>query len=249
MFYVYSRRMSTHSDATLLVHIATGVVGIVSGFAALYAAKGARLHRASGMVFVYTMLTMSILGAVMAAARNKEPASNVPVGVLTAYLVMTALTTVRPLPAGSRWLGTLATVAAAAVTVALLTFGFQGLLSADGQSHGVPAFPFLLFGTVGLAASAGDIRLMRSGDLRGAARLTRHLWRMCFALGLAAFSFVPRLAPMVPKPLRTLPVLVSPVLVVLVTMVYWLWRVRPSRTDRHVARAAPDWNENSPAPV
>jgi uncharacterized membrane protein len=78
--------MSTYRDATLLVHIATGVVGIVSGFAALYTAKGARLHRASGTVFVYTMLTMSILGAVMAAVRNKEPASNIPVGVLTAYL-------------------------------------------------------------------------------------------------------------------------------------------------------------------
>jgi hypothetical protein len=162
---------------------------------------------------------------------------------------MTAMTTVRPLPVGYRFLGTLATLTAAAVTAALFTFGVEGLLSADGQSHGVPAFPYLLFGTVGLAASAGDIRLMRSGDLRGAPRLTRHLWRMCFALGLAAFSFVPRLAPMVPKPLRTLPLLVSPVLVVLVTMTYWLWRVRPGRTDRHVSGATPEWNENSPAPV
>jgi hypothetical protein len=85
------------------VHIIAGGLGIVFGFVALYAAKGARLHRKSGTLFVYAMLTMSVLGAAMAAVWGRAPASNVPVGLLTAYLVMTALTTVRPPSAGSRW--------------------------------------------------------------------------------------------------------------------------------------------------
>lgn len=216
----------------LPVHIVAGALGIATGFVALYTAKGGGLHRKSGLVFVYTMLTMAILGAGIAAVWNKQPASNVPVGVLTAYMVFTGFTTVRPLSPGFSWLDVLGTVLALAVGLTLMVFGLEALAGADATSHGVPAFPLLLFGTIGLLATAGDVRVMRSGALRGAPRLARHLWRMCFALGLAAFAFVPRLAPMLPARFRSLPVLVLPVLIVLVTMLYWLWRVRFRRSVR-----------------
>jgi uncharacterized membrane protein/heme/copper-type cytochrome/quinol oxidase subunit 4 len=231
------------TDPTLLVHIIAGSLGVVSGFVALYAAKGAGLHRKSGMVFVCTMLTMSILGATMAALRGREPASNIPVGVLTAYMVFTALTTVRPLSARARWLDLFGTLVALAVGLTMLTFGLEALVSADGQSHGLPAFPFLMFSAVGLGAGAGDVRMMRAGGLRGASRIARHLWRMCLALALAVFAFVPRLGRMLPQRFRIFPLLVLPVVVVLVTMIYWLWRVRARRRDRTVviagAREAP----------
>ena len=48
------------------------------------------------MVFVYAMITMALMGSVMAVVRDAAPAANVPVGLLTAYLVITALVTVRP---------------------------------------------------------------------------------------------------------------------------------------------------------
>jgi len=41
-----------------LLHIVAGLLGLVSGAVALYALKGARLHRQSGMLFVYAMVTM-----------------------------------------------------------------------------------------------------------------------------------------------------------------------------------------------
>ena len=44
----------------LLVHIVGGTLGLVSGFVALFAAKGARLHRSSGMLFVSAMLTLGL---------------------------------------------------------------------------------------------------------------------------------------------------------------------------------------------
>ena len=210
----------------LPVHIVSGVLGIATGFVALYTVKGGWLHRQSGMVFVYTMLTVAILGAGIAAVWNKQPASNVPVGVLTAYMVFTGFTTVRPLSPGYRWLDVLGLAVALAVGLTLMTFGLEALVSPGGAKYGVPAFPLLLFGTIRLLATAGDVRVMRSGALHGAPRLARHLWRMCFALGLAAFAFVPRLAPMLPARFRSLPVLVLPVLIVLLTMLYWLWRVR-----------------------
>ena len=42
---------------TLLVHFLAGGLGLVFGYVALSAAKGAPLHRKSGMLFVYAMLT------------------------------------------------------------------------------------------------------------------------------------------------------------------------------------------------
>ena len=83
------------TQMTLAVHIVAGALGIVAGFVALSVAKGARLHRRSGMTFVYAMITMALLGGLMALARNKSPEGNVPVALLTIYLTITALTTVR----------------------------------------------------------------------------------------------------------------------------------------------------------
>ncbi|MGH7561110.1 MAG: hypothetical protein ACRENB_08820 [Gemmatimonadales bacterium] len=90
----------------------------------------------------------------------------------------------------------------------------------------MPAFPFFLFGIVGVLAGAGDFRVIRSGARQGAARLRRHLWRMSFALFIAALSFF-------------IGLLALPVLAVLVAMFYWLWRIGPfartHRASRHVS--------------
>jgi hypothetical protein len=43
--------------------------------------------------------------------------------------------------------------------------------------------------SVCLLAAAGDIRMLLRGGLLGVARISRHLWRMCFGLFIAAGSF------------------------------------------------------------
>ncbi len=218
---------------TLLVHIIAGALGLVTGFVALYAAKGAGLHRRSGMLFVYAMVVMCIAGLGVAIGRGAAPAINVPAALLTAYLVITALTTVRPPIAGADRLNVGGMLVALAVGVVSLTFGLEALAN-GGTRNGMPTFPFFMFGVVGLLASAGDLRMIRTGALRGAPRLVRHLWRMSFALFIAALSFFIGQADVFPKALRVPPLLVLPVLAVLVTMVYWLWRVRIRRTFRGI---------------
>ena len=69
---------------TLALHIITGSLGLISGFVALYAAKGATLHRKAGMVFVYVMLTMSASGMVIAAVGGVAPRLNIPAALVTA---------------------------------------------------------------------------------------------------------------------------------------------------------------------
>jgi hypothetical protein len=92
-----------------------------------------------------------------------------------------------------------------------------------------------MFGVVGIVASAGDLRVLRSGAPQGLPRLARHLWRMSFALFVAALSFFIGQSQVIPAPVRILPLLALPVLVVLVTMVYSLWRVRVRQSVRGIA--------------
>jgi hypothetical protein len=58
---------------------------------------------------------------------------------------------------------------------------------------------------------------------------------MCFALFIAALSFFIGQAKVIPEPYRNRGLLALPVLAVLVTMLYWLWRVRRKRAIRGVA--------------
>jgi hypothetical protein len=220
---------------TLLLHIAAGGLGLVAGFIALYSSKGAPLHRRAGIVFVYAMLAMCAAGLTIAVGRGVAPAINVPAALLAASLVVTALTTVRPPSAASRRLDGAAMLVALAVGVASLAFAAEAIAN-GGTRQGMPAFPFVMFGVVGTLAAAGDFRVMRTGAPHGARRLARHLWRMSFALFIAALSFFIGQAKVFPKPVRIMPLLALPVLAVLVTMLYWLWRVRARRTSAAVAR-------------
>jgi hypothetical protein len=167
----------------------------------------------------------------IAAVRSAAPAMNIPAGLTTAYLVVTALITVRPPSAASR-----------RVAVAAMLFGLSvGLTSlvlavamlADGRAGRTGmAYPLFMFGIVGLTAGLADVRVIRSGGLHGAARLTRHLWRMCFALLVATLSFFVGQAQVFPEAIRNSGLVAVPVLAVLASMLYWLWRVRGRRSGR-----------------
>jgi hypothetical protein len=118
-----------------------------------------------------------------------------------------------------------------AVTATNMLFGAQAVAS-GGSRQGIPAFPFFLFSTVGVLASIGDFRVLRSGPLRGARRIVRHLWRMSFGLYIAAMSFFIGQAKVIPKPIRIYPLLAVPPFVVLIVMFYWMWRLRSKRPDK-----------------
>jgi hypothetical protein len=221
---------------TYLVHIVAGTLGLLTGYVAISVTKGGTLHRRSGMVFVYTMLTMAVFGLAIAVVRGIAPEINVPAALLTSAMALTALTTVRPLKAGSRWVDLGATVVSFAVGFIMLSWAFEAIAN-GGKRNGMPAFPFFLFGIVGMLAGIGDLRVIRSGPLTGASRLARHLWRMCFALFIAALSASVQFVKMLPEPFRGVrPLFVLPVLAVIVAMFYWLWRVRLRRSLQGIVR-------------
>lgn len=217
----------------LALHLAGGALAIGSGFVTLYAAKGAALHRRSGTIFAYAMLSTPFTGAAVMAAGGRTSPANVLAGLLTTYLVITALTTVSARSARVQRLDRDAMVAA-------LTFGIVGVASAlgilalAGPSGRGLAIALLIVGGVALPAGLGDRRMIRAGGLGPAPRLKRHLWRMCLALFIVLASFV--FARRVPEALRVLPIRLIP-FVVPVTMSIWLWRLRRRRTPTGVTVA------------
>ena len=91
----------------------------------------------------------------------------------------------------------------------------------------------VILGSVLLLAAAGDLRIMRFGVPRGGPRLARHLWRMCFALFIAAgsfFSIRERVERILPDPFTSGPMRALPIVLLFGAMFYWLWRVRGRRT-------------------
>ena len=212
----------------LPVHIVAGGLAIVFGGVALLAPKGAFIHRRIGLLFVYAMLTMGISGSIL-AIRQSWTNMNALGGVMSAYFVITALTTVRRPSAWTRSLNLTALLVAIALTLIDTSLGVKAFASPDGAINGVPFFMLFFMATVTGLAAAGDIRLWRSASLPASLRLARHLWRMCFALFIAAgsfFSIRERVAKILPDPFTTPAMRALPVALVFVAMFYWLWRVR-----------------------
>src|SRR5258708_34412752 len=77
----------------LPVHVAGGIVGMLSGTAALIFRKGGRWHVLAGKVFVASMLIMSTFAVYLAVLKHQP--GNIGGGILTFYLNLTAWLTPR----------------------------------------------------------------------------------------------------------------------------------------------------------
>jgi uncharacterized membrane protein len=214
----------------LPLHIAAGVLALVFGYVALFAAKGGTLHRKSGLFFVAAMVTMALSGALMEALKTSLTSVNVVAGLITFYFVTTALLTVRPRIQASSWIDRAGVVLALSVSVLAFIAGVD--LAGRGRPEAAPSF---IFGIVGLLGAAGDIRMIRARGIQGPRRITRHLWRMCFAMWVAAASFFWGPPNRVPEVIRIPALQAAAVLVPVFAMLYWLWRVRIRKSLRGLA--------------
>ena len=208
----------------LLLHIASGTLGMLSGFVAVFLRKGSRRHAIAGKVFVISMLILSSSGAYLAIAKHQP--CNVLGGMLTFYLVATAWVTVRRKEAGTGifdWGALLIVLPVAAVE---LTLGLEAAISPTGLKYEYPPWPYFIFGAVALLATVGDIRMLVRGGIAGSQRLARHLWRMCFALFIAAMSIFLARQQIFPAILQRTGVLIFLSVLPLLLMIFWLFRIR-----------------------
>jgi len=209
----------------LTLHICGAVIGLLSGTAALIFRKGSRSHRTAGNIFFVSMLIMSMSGAFIAAFL-KPNMGNVFGGVVTFYLVGTGWLTVL------RKEGETGLVEFGLLLVALaaggggVVYGWEAAHSATGLKEGYPPAPYLVFGALSLWSAAFDVRMLVRGGLSGAPRIARHLWRMCVAFLIAAFSFFLGKQQHFPAAIRGSLALNAPMILIMIVMIYWLIRVR-----------------------
>lgn len=230
---------------TFVLHILSGAIALVSGVLALCVRKGGRLHRVSGDVFVVSMLVMAIFAGVLGAIRPGQTI-NIFIAGFTLYLVVTAwLTTRRKAKvAGAPEIIALLVALLLCAPFALIDFqivtGVTVFKSAF-KIQGPILVALCVFSAIMATAAIGDLRVVLGRGVSGVARVSRHLWRMCFALALTFGSaFTNGFARLLPGPYHVPRVFFLPQLLMLLVLLYWIVRVRfPGWAGRPVKAAQP----------
>jgi hypothetical protein len=208
----------------LLLHIASGTLGMLSGFVAIFLRKGSRRHGLAGNVFVLAMISLSVTGTYLALMKSQP--GNVMGGIVTFYLVTTAWLTARRRdgqPGMFDWGALMIAVGLAAFAI---TSGIEAVLSPSGLKYDYPPWPYFMMGSVATLAVIGDIRMMVRRGIHGTQRIARHLWRMSFALFIAASSIFMARQQIFPAFMRKTGMLMVLSFLPLALMVFWLIRVR-----------------------
>jgi hypothetical protein len=207
----------------LPVHIGGGVLGILSGAAALAFRKGSPRHALAGKVFVWSMLVMASAALYLAILKDQTP--NVLGGVLTIYLITTGWLTARGRENKTSFLTWGLPLIPLAGSAWGLVIGVEKIASRTPPDDGVPLEMNLVVGFLMLLAGGGDIRMMLRG-LSGTKRLVRHLWRMCAGLFVATGSFFLGQQRVFPPGLRGSILLTVLGFLPLAFLIFWLLRVR-----------------------
>jgi len=183
------------------------------------------------------MLSLGASGTYLALL--KPDLGSILNGVFTFYLVATAWMTARRKDSKAGVFDWAALLVALAVGGSHMTFGFQAALSLTGSKGGYPAVLYFVFGSLALLAATGDLRMLARGSISGGQRLARHLWRMCFALFIAAGSLFLARQQIFPAFMRETGTLYLLSFLPLILMIFWLIRIRFAKAYRKTAAVSP----------
>jgi uncharacterized membrane protein len=180
-----------HVGAAMLLwtHIAGGAAGIATGAIAIASRKGGKIHRAVGKAFFGVMLVCYVVATAVAPFLDEGQRTNTIAGLMALYLLLSGWAAAqRPEITAGVW-QVVGLIAALTIGGAGALFMQMGLSDPTGTIDGSPPQAFVLFMVAGLFAAAGEINVLARRKLSGPARVSRHLWRMCFSLFIASGSF------------------------------------------------------------
>jgi uncharacterized membrane protein len=222
-------------DLTLAVfalHIGGGAVGLVSGTVAVIARKGARLHRKAGTVFVISMTVMAVFGCYLGFVMPDQRV-NVFISVFALYLIATAWLAATRRDGAVGLYEKIALLVGVCLCAPFVILSFQLALGLTPLFKSAVPFkgPVLIaiygFTSVLVVAALGDARVVLAGGISGVSRISRHLWRMCLGLTLAAGSgFTNGFARLLPGPYHVPPAFFLPQFIPLCLLIFWMIRVR-----------------------
>jgi hypothetical protein len=202
------------------IHIGGGLIALVSGTAAIAVRKGGAVHGSAGTWFCAAMLVLGVTAAILEPLR---PVPGSPVGgIMVCYFVLTSWMTARRRDGRAGWIEKTACAAALGLAALMAWGGFTGATT--------PAGPGPVFALAGLCllAGMGDLKAILR-RLTPVQRISRHLWRMCFAFFIATGSFFLGQQDVLPEAIRGSPILFAPAFAPFAVMAFWLVRVRFSK--------------------
>jgi hypothetical protein len=206
-------------SALMWIHIAGGMIALLTGAVAVAVRKGGRVHGSAGTWFCASMLVLGVTASILGPL--KTPPDSPLGGMLVCYFVATAWMAARRRDGTAGMfemlaclfvLGAAAATAWAAVTGAATTPAGAG--------------PVFVFAGACLLAGLGDLRTILRRRLTPAQRLSRHLWRMCVAFFIATGSFFLGQQDVLPQAVRGSPVLFVLAFAPFAVMLFWLARLR-----------------------
>jgi uncharacterized membrane protein len=208
-----------------IFHVAAALTALLFGTLALVYRKGSRRHRWTGDVYVVAMLCMAGAGGYLAFVKSQP--SNVLAASLTSYLVATAWAATRRRDGETDVFDWVALVAGATVAAAFATNFYDAARSGEDLVG-----PYAIFGLIALVAATSDVRMIADGGWNRPGRVARHLWRMSVTMVIATMSFFVGQQHLFPEAVRGSALLAAPGVLVIVVMLFWLYRVWFTKTYR-----------------
>ena len=213
------------------IHIAGGLVALIAGTAAVAGRKGGSLHARAGTWFFVAMLVLGVTASILEPFRT-PPGSPVG-GMLVCYFVLTAWVAARRRDGTTGRFEIAACAAALGMAALMLWSAFNGATTPAG------AGPVFALGLLCLVAGLGDLKAVLRRKLSAAQRISRHLWRMCFAFFIATGSFFIGQQDVMPETVQGSPVLFVLGLAPFGIMAFWLVRLRFAKAVRWLSLRLP----------
>ena len=210
----------------LWAHIAGGSIALLSGAVAVTARKGGPLHVRAGTWFFASMLVLGVTATILAVLEGK-PSMEVG-GILTCYFVATSWVTARRRDGTT---GKFEIIACAFALGAAATMTWAGL-TAVAPPTPVGRGPVFALAGVCLFAGVLDLHAILRKRLTPTQRISRHVWRMCFAFFIATGSFFLGQQGVMPQAVRGSSILFVLAFAPFAVMAFWVVRLRLSKRLR-----------------
>jgi len=220
------------TNPILMAHITSGLVAIIAGAVAVIVRKGGLVHVRAGIWFAASMFILGATAAILEPFRTPEPGSPVP-ALLVCYFVATSWVTARRSDGMTGTFEVVACVLALGAAAAIAGGGLTGTTTPVGSG------PIFAFAGVCLIGGLGDLNAVLRKKLSAAQRLSRHLWRMCFAFFIATGSFFLGQQDVMPKEVRGAPILFVLAFAPLAIMAFWLVWLRFAKGMRRISLRIP----------
>jgi hypothetical protein len=219
-------------DAIMAIHIAGGMLALLSGGVAVAMRKGGAMHASAGKCFAVSMLVLGVTASILEPFRS-PPGSPIG-GIMVCYFVATSWMTARRRDGAT---GTFEIIACAAALGTAVLIAWGGVTGAATTPVG--SGPVFVLAGLCLLAGIGDLKAILRKKLTPAQRLSRHLWRMCFAFFIATGSFFLGQQDIMPKAVRGSPVLFVLAFAPFAVMLFWLVRLRFAKMVGRLALRKP----------